>query len=111
STRKCGYLSPVRRGTSQVSIASRLTLPNARSGTARTPLQFCLLELSHCSRRCTPSITRRSQRSRFADNRLIQNISTLLPCAVVTPERLLLRTYRRFRPLPRRAREPLSIRF
>src|SRR6266498_170720 len=74
STRKCGYPLPVRRGTSPVSIASKLTSPSARSGTARTPLQFYLLELSHFSRRRTASITLRSQRSRFAGSRLIQNI-------------------------------------
>ena len=39
STRKCGYLSPARRGTSPASIASRLTLPSASSGSARTLLQ------------------------------------------------------------------------
>ena len=44
STRKCGFPSPVRRGTSPVSTASRLTLPSARNGTARTHLLFYLLE-------------------------------------------------------------------
>src|SRR5437762_7089815 len=73
STKKCECPSPVRRGTSPVSTASRLTLPNARSGTARTPLQFYLLKLSPLSRRRTASITRRSRRSRFAGSHLIQN--------------------------------------
>src|SRR5437016_3592220 len=63
STRRCACPSPVRRGTSPVSTASRLTLPSARNGTAKTPLLFCLLELSHFSRRRTASITHRSQRS------------------------------------------------
>ena len=102
STRKCGFPSPVRRGTSPVSTASRLTLPSARNGTARTPLQFYLLEPSPFSRRRTASITRRSQRSRFAGSRLIQNISAPLPCVAATPKRFMLRLYRRFHPLPRR---------
>ena len=112
STRKCGYLSPARPGTSPVSTASRLTLPSARNGTARTPLQFYLLEPSHFSRRRTASITRRSQKSRFAGSRLIQNISAPLPCVAATPKRFMRRLYRRFRPLPRRgfvgAFDPLS---
>ena len=108
STRKCGYPSPVRRGTSPVSIASRLTSPNARSGTARTPLQFYLLDPSRFSQRRTASTTRRSQRSRFAGSRLIQNISAPLPCVAVTPKRFMLRPYRRFHPLPRRASPGLS---
>ena len=65
-------------GTSPDSTASRWTLPSARNGTARTPLLFCLLELSHFSRRPTASIMRRSQRSRFAGSRLIPNISAAL---------------------------------
>ena len=104
STRKCGSPSPVRRGTSPVSTALRLTLPNAKNGTARTPLQFYLLERSHFSRRRTASITRRNQRSRFAGSRLIQNISAPLPCVAATPKRFMLRPYRRFPPLPRRLR-------
>src|SRR4030095_12426264 len=108
STRKCGYPLPVRRGTSPVSIASKLTSPSARSGTARTPLQFYLLELSHFSRRRTASITLRSQRSLFAGNRLIPNILAPLPCVAVTPKRFTLRPYRRFHPLPRRALVRLS---
>src|SRR6266550_5396872 len=63
STRRCACPSPARRGTSPVSTASRLILPSARNGTAKTPLLFCLLELSHFSRRRTASITHRSQRS------------------------------------------------
>src|SRR5438046_7467696 len=102
STRKCECPSPVRRGTSPDSTASRLTLPNARRGTARTPLQFYLLKLSPLSRRRTASITRRSQRSRFAGSHLIQNISALLPCVAATPKRFMLRLYRRFHPLPPR---------
>src|SRR5436190_12799913 len=80
STRRCACPSPARRGTSTVSTASRLILPSARNGTAKTPLLFCLLELSHFSRRRTASITQRNQRSRFAGSRLIQNISAPLPC-------------------------------
>ena len=53
-------------------------MPSARNGTARTPLQFYLLEPSPFSRRRTASITRRSQRSRFAGSRLIPNISARL---------------------------------
>ena len=48
--------SPALPGTSPASTASRLTSPSARNGTAKTPLQFYLLELSHFSRRCTASI-------------------------------------------------------
>jgi iron complex outermembrane receptor protein len=58
-------------GTSRDSIASRWTLPDARNGTARTPLQFHLLEPSPLSRRRTASITRRSQRFPSAGNRSI----------------------------------------
>src|SRR6266487_2229432 len=101
-TRKCAFPSLVRRGTSQDSTASRLTLPNARNGTARTPPQFYLLEPSHFSRRRTASTTRRSQRSRFAGSRLIQNISAPLSCVGVTPKRFMLPPYQRFHPLPRR---------
>src|SRR5436190_23413957 len=108
STRKCGFLSPVRHGTCPVSTASRLTLPSARNGTARTPLQFYLLELSHFSRRRTASITRRSQKFRFAGSRLIQNISAPLPCVGVTPKPFMLRLYRRFHPLLRRTSLGLS---
>ena len=86
-----------------VSTASRLTSPSARNGTARTPLQFYLLEPSHFSRRPTASITRRSQKFPFAGNRLIPNISARSPCVAATPKRFMLRLYRRFRPLPRRA--------
>ena len=111
STRKCGFPSPVRRGTSPASTASRLTLPSGRNGTARTPLQFYLLELSHFNRRRTASITRRSQRSRFAGSRLIQNISAPLPCVAATPKRFMLRPYRRFHPLPRRASVELSTQY
>src|SRR6266480_7362114 len=78
SIRKCAYPSPAPVGTSPVSTASRLTLPNARSGTARTPPQFYLLERFHFSLWRTASITRRSQRFRFAGNRSIQNISAPL---------------------------------
>src|SRR5439155_20439051 len=102
STRKCAFPSLVRRGTSPDSTASRLTLPNARNGTARTPPQFYLLEPSHFSRRRTVITTRRSQRSRFAGSRLIQNISAPLPFVGVTPKRFTVRPYRRFYPFPRR---------
>ena len=44
STRKCGSPLLVRRGTSPASTASRWTLLNAKSGTARTPLPFYLSE-------------------------------------------------------------------
>ena len=108
STRKCGYPSPARHGTSPVSTASKLTLPNARNGTARIPLQFYLLEPSLFSRRRTASITRRSRKFPFAGNRLIQNISAPLPCVAATPKRFMLRPYRRFHPLPRRASPGLS---
>src|SRR6476469_8007032 len=109
STRKCGYLLPARPGTSQDSTASRLTLPNARNSTARTPLQFYLLALSPFSRRRTASTTCRSQKSRFVGSRLIQNILAPLPCAAATPKRFLLRPYRRFHRLRRRASSaPLS---
>ena len=40
-----GSLHQSDAGTSPVSTASRLTLPNARNGTARTPLQFYLLNV------------------------------------------------------------------
>ena len=101
--------SPARPGTSPDSIASRLTLPSARNGTARTPLPFYLRERSHFSRRRTASITRRSQKSLFAGNRLIQNISARLPCVAATPKRFMLRPCRRFHPLPRKAASaPLS---
>src|SRR5437868_10045122 len=102
STRKCAYPLPVQRGTSQDCIALRLTSPSAKNGTARTRLQFYLLERFHFSRRHTADTTRRSQKSLFAGNRLIQNISARLPCAAATPKRFMLRLYRRFRPLPRR---------
>src|SRR6266705_2783330 len=49
STRRCACPSPARRGTSPVSTASRLILPSARNGTAKTPLPFYLLEPSHFS--------------------------------------------------------------
>ena len=110
STRRCGFPSLVRRGTSQGSTASKLTLPSGRNGTARTPLQFYLLEPSPFSRRRTASITRRSQRSRFAGSRLIQNISAPLPCVAATPKHFMLRLYRRFHPLPPELHR-LSIRF
>src|SRR2546430_7796185 len=103
-TRKCVYVSPVRRGTSPAFTASRLTLPNARNGTARTPLQFYLREPFHFSRRRTANITRRSQRSRFAGNRLIQNISAPLPCVAATLKHFMLRLYLRFHPLPQEVR-------
>src|SRR5438034_11654972 len=102
STKKYESRSPVQRGTSPDSIASRLTSPSAKNGTAKTPLQFYLLERSHFSRRRTAGTTRRSQRSRFAGSRLIQNISAPLPCVGVTPNRFTLRPYRRFHQLPRR---------
>ena len=95
-------------GTSLVSIASRSTLPSARNGTARTPLQFYLLQPSRFSRRRTASITRRSQKFRSAGSRLIQNISAPLPCVAATPKRFMLRPYRRFHPLQRRASVELS---
>src|SRR6266480_2387749 len=104
STRKCAYPSPVQVGTSPVSIAWRLTLLSARNGTARTPLLFYLLEISPFSRRRTASITRRSQRSRFAGNRLVQNISAPLSCVAATPKRFMLRLYLRFHPLPQEVR-------
>src|SRR6266516_2267575 len=104
STRKCAFPSLVRRGTSPDSTASRLTLPNARNGTARTPPQFYLREPSHFSRRRTASTTRRSQRSRFAGSRWIQSTSAPLPCVAATPKRFMLPPYRRFHPLlPRQA--------
>src|SRR5438874_8792309 len=109
STRRCACPSPARRGTSPVSTASRLILPSARNGTAKTPLLFCLLELSHFSRRRTASITQRNQRSRFAGSRLIQNISAPLPCVGATPKRFIRRPYRRFRPLPHRTLLGVSI--
>ena len=58
-----------------------------------------------------PVQRRRSQRSRFAGSRLIQNISAPLPCVAATPKRFMLRRYRRFHPLPRRASLGFSIRF
>src|SRR6266550_5231877 len=100
STRKCAFPSPARVGTSPVSTASKLTLPSERSGTARTPLQFYLLEGFPFSRRRTASTTRRSQRARFAGNRLIQNISAPLSCVSATTKRFMLRLYLRFHPLP-----------
>src|SRR5881628_1846832 len=103
STRRCGYPSPARRGTSQDSTASRLTSPSAKNGTAKTPLQFYLLERSHFSRRRTASITRRSQKFQFAGSRLIQNILAPLPSVAATPKRFMLRPYRKFHPLQRRA--------
>src|SRR5438067_5508200 len=109
--KKCAYPSPAQRGTCPVSTAWRLTLPNARNGTARTPLLFYLLEFSHFSLRRTASITRRSQRSRFAGSRLIQNISVPLPCVAATQKHFMLRRYRRFRPLPQEVRLEWSIRF
>src|SRR6516162_6381308 len=109
STRKCEYPSPARRGTFRVSIALRLTLPNARNGTAKTHLRFYLLDPFHFSRRRTASITRRNQRSRFAGSRLIQNTSAPLPCVAVTPKRFMLRPYQRYHPPPRRGLlRPLS---
>src|SRR5207248_3699304 len=90
--------------------ASRLTLPNARNGTARTPLQFYLREPFHFSRRRTASTTRRSQRSRFAGSRSIQNISAPSPCVAATLKHFMLRLYRRFHPLPRSSSEPFPIR-
>src|SRR6266576_216256 len=109
STKKCECPSPVRRGTSPVSTASRLILPSARNGTARTPLQFYLLELSHFNRRRTASITRKSQRSRFVGSRLIPNISAPLPCVAAIPKRFMLRLYRRVHPRPRKTLVGLSI--
>ena len=109
-TRRCGFLSPAPRGTSPDSTAWKWTLPSARNGTARTPLQFYLLEPSHFSRRPTASITRRSQRSRFAGSRSIPNISGPSPCVAATPKRFMLRPYRRFHPLPRRTSGSSSIR-
>src|SRR4030095_9013960 len=103
STRKCEYLSPAPRGTSPVSTALRLTLPSARSGTARTPLQFYLLAPSPFSRRRTASTTCRSQNFLFVGSRLIQNISVPLPCVAATPKHFMLRICRRFHLLPRRA--------
>src|SRR6266480_3932940 len=100
STRKCAYRSPVQVGTSPVFTASRWTLLSGKSGTARTPLQFYLLKLFLFNRRRTASITRRSQRSRFAGNRLIQNISASLSCVAATPKRFMLRLYLRFHLLP-----------
>src|SRR5436309_6067791 len=108
STRKYVCLSLARRGTSPDSTVSRLTVPSVRSGTARTPLQFYLLEPSHFSLRRIASITRRSQKSQFAGSRLIQNILAPLPCVAATLKRFMLRPYRRFHPLPRRAR-PTSL--
>src|SRR5436305_3673998 len=108
STRKFGYLSPARHGTSPVSTAWRLTSPSGKSGTARIPLQFYPLQPSHFSRRRTASITRRSQRSRFAGSHLIQNISALLPCVAATPKRFMLRLYRRFHPDFSFASDPLT---
>src|SRR5947207_8586317 len=108
STRKSGFLSPARRGTSLVSTASRLTLPNARSGTARTTLPFYLLEPFHFSPRRTAGITRRSQRFQFAGSRLIQSTSAHLHCVGVTLKRFMLLLYRRFHPLPRKTSLELS---
>ncbi len=81
---------------------SKLTLLNARSGTARIPLPFYLRELSRFSRRRTASITLRSQKFLFAGSRLIQNILAPLPSVVATPKRFMLRICRRFhlRPQP-----------
>src|SRR4029077_13326379 len=81
STRKCGSPSPVRRGTSPASTASRLTLPSGRDGSAPTPLQYYLRDRSHFNPRPTASTTRRSQRTRLAGSPLIQYISTLLRAA------------------------------
>src|SRR6516165_856359 len=102
SIRKCAFLSPARRGTSSLSTASKLTLLSAKNGTARILLPFYLLESFHFGPRRTVSITRRSQRFRFAGNRLIQNISAPLPCVGVTPKRFMLRPYRKFHLLPRK---------
>ena len=90
------------------SIASRLTLPNGRNGTARTPPQFYLLDPSHFSRRRTASITRRSQKFPSVGSRLIPSILARLPCVAATPKRFMLRPYRRFRPLPRRGSKPFD---
>src|SRR5947207_9009967 len=108
STRKSGYLLPARSGTSPVSTASRLTLPNARNGTARTPLPFYLLAPFHFSPRRTAGITRRSQRFQFAGSRLIQSTSAHLHCVGVTLKRFMLLLYRRFHPLPRKTSLELS---
>src|SRR4030095_3997452 len=111
SNRQCAFSSPVRRVTSPASTASRLTLPNWKSGTARTPPQFYLLERSPFSLQRTANITRRSQRYRFAGSRLIQNISAPSLCGAATPKRFTLQLYRRFHQLPRRASQPFPIRF
>src|SRR6266487_358369 len=110
-TRKCAFPLLVRRGTSPDSIASRLTSPSAKNGTAKTPLQFYLLEPSHFSRRRTAGTTRRSQKFLYAGNHLIQNTSARSPCAGATPKRFMLQLYRRFRPLPRRTSHLSSIHF
>src|SRR4029077_150286 len=102
STRKCGCLSPAPPGTSQDSTASRLTLPSARNGSARTHLPFHLRETSHFSRRRTASTTRRSQKFLFVGSQLIQNMLGPLSCVAAIPRRFMLRPYRRFHPLPRR---------
>src|SRR6266480_377556 len=102
SIRKCGYPLLVQRGTFPVSIASRLTLPNARNGTARTPLQFYPLKPFHFSRRRTANTTRRSQKFRFAGSRLVQSTSADLLCVGVTPKHFMLRLYRKYHPLPRK---------
>src|SRR5262249_46191396 len=103
--------SPVPRGTSLVSTVSRLILRNARSGTARTPLQFYLQNSSHFNPLRKASITRRSRRFPSAGNPSIQNTSAPLPCVAATRKRFMLRLYRRFHPLPRRASIRLSTQY
>src|SRR5437870_9172890 len=111
STKKYESRSPVQRGTSPDSIASRLTSPSAKNGTAKTPLQFYLLEPFHFSRRRTAVTTRRSQKFLYAGNHLIQNTLARSPCAGATPKRFMPQLYRRFRLLPRRTSHLSSIHF
>src|SRR5262245_66639556 len=99
SIRKYASPSRARPGTFPDFTVSRLTLPSVRNGTARTPLQFYLLELSHFSRRRTASTTCRNRKSPFAGSRLIQNVSAPLPSVAATPKRFMLRLYQRFRQL------------
>ena len=73
--------------------------------------QFYLLERSHFSRRCTAGTTRRSQKSLYAGNRLIQKDIGALTLRGATPKRFMLRPYRRFHPLLSRASHRSSIHF
>ena len=84
-------------------LASKSTLPSGENGSVKTLLQFWRRKASPFSRQRTAITMRRNRRSRFAGNRLIQNISAFLPCVAATPKRFMRRLYQRFRRLRRRA--------